>query len=58
MIGEKWTRKCRMEPGKNTIRIVGADYNNLCIQYIRKDGNLELIPRGRLLRQFAKVEEE
>ena len=55
--GEKWTRRFRMEPGKNTIKIVGADESNLCIQYIRHGGDLELIPKGRFLRQFAKVEE-
>lgn len=55
--GEKWTRKFRKEPGNNTIRVVGADRHNLCIQYIRHEGPLELIPEGRFLRQFTKVEE-
>ncbi len=55
--GEKWTRRFRMAPGKNTIRIVGSDLNHLCIQYIRKGGVLELIPKGSFNRQFYKVEE-
>lgn len=55
--GEKWTRKSRREPGHNTIRIVGIDPNNLCIKYIRINGPLELIPRGRFLRNFSKIED-
>lgn len=56
-IGQKWTRKSRMAPGNNTIRIVGIDPDCLCIQYIRHNGPLELIPRGRFLRHFKKGEE-
>lgn len=55
-VGEKWTRKYRMDAGNNTVRIVGIDPNNLCIKDVRINGNLELMPRGRFLRYFEKLE--
>lgn len=56
--GEKWTRKFRKGPGQNTIKVVGADLNHLCIQYIRQNGPLEIIPKGSFNRQFYKMEEK